>query len=157
MQHLKTGTGGACAPLSEILPAARAARSVRMTEVPRYSLCQHYNESGKLSESFLAIRLTAARENDAEHFCLRFAFGTLLLCGLYRIVSIDGRRSQATDSGRRIGLHLPRISCAASHEYLARAADPGGLWIHQDAAEAVEGRGPVAYRDRFRFAEENFP
>jgi hypothetical protein len=27
----ETGTGGACAPLSEILPAARVARFVRMT------------------------------------------------------------------------------------------------------------------------------
>jgi hypothetical protein len=32
MQQLETGTGGACAPLSEILPAARVARFVRMTE-----------------------------------------------------------------------------------------------------------------------------
>jgi hypothetical protein len=31
-QQLKTGTGGACAPLSEILPAARVARFVRMTK-----------------------------------------------------------------------------------------------------------------------------
>jgi len=31
----KTGTGGPCAPLSEILPAARVARSVRMTEIAR--------------------------------------------------------------------------------------------------------------------------
>ncbi|HKN12111.1 MAG TPA: hypothetical protein VJX68_02860 [Candidatus Binatus sp.] len=28
----RTGTGGACAPLSEILPAARVARYVRMTQ-----------------------------------------------------------------------------------------------------------------------------
>src|SRR5271156_5293145 len=32
MQELRTGTGGACAPLSEILPAARVARFVRMTQ-----------------------------------------------------------------------------------------------------------------------------
>jgi len=31
---LETGTGGANAPLSEILPAARVARFVRMTETP---------------------------------------------------------------------------------------------------------------------------
>jgi hypothetical protein len=31
-QQLKTGTGGACAPLSEILPSARDARFVRMTQ-----------------------------------------------------------------------------------------------------------------------------
>jgi hypothetical protein len=31
MQQRKTGTGGAYAPLSEILPAARVARYVRMT------------------------------------------------------------------------------------------------------------------------------
>jgi hypothetical protein len=32
MQRLRTGTGGACAPLSEILPAARVAHFVRMTQ-----------------------------------------------------------------------------------------------------------------------------
>src|SRR5580658_8143661 len=32
MQQPRTGTGGACAPLSEILPFARVARFVRMTE-----------------------------------------------------------------------------------------------------------------------------
>jgi hypothetical protein len=32
MQRRKTGTGGAYAPLSEILPSARVARFVRMTE-----------------------------------------------------------------------------------------------------------------------------
>src|SRR5271163_4351792 len=32
MQQPRTGTGGACAPLSEILPSARVARFVRMTE-----------------------------------------------------------------------------------------------------------------------------
>jgi hypothetical protein len=31
-QQLKTGTGGARAPLSEILPSARGARFVRMTK-----------------------------------------------------------------------------------------------------------------------------
>jgi hypothetical protein len=31
MQQLETGTGGAYAPLSEILPSARGARFVRMT------------------------------------------------------------------------------------------------------------------------------
>ena len=31
IQQPKTGTGGACAPLSEILPSARVARFVRMT------------------------------------------------------------------------------------------------------------------------------
>jgi hypothetical protein len=31
-QQRKTGTGGARAPLSEILPAARVARFVRMTQ-----------------------------------------------------------------------------------------------------------------------------
>jgi hypothetical protein len=31
MQQLETGTGGACTPLSEILPSARVARFVRMT------------------------------------------------------------------------------------------------------------------------------
>src|SRR5260221_8462644 len=34
-QQLRTGTGGAYAPLSEILPAARVARFVRMTEFAR--------------------------------------------------------------------------------------------------------------------------
>src|SRR5271163_4084820 len=33
-QQPKTGTGGACAPLSEILPSARVARFVRMTQEP---------------------------------------------------------------------------------------------------------------------------
>ncbi|MFZ2063168.1 MAG: hypothetical protein WAU82_19330, partial [Candidatus Binatus sp.] len=33
-RQLRTGTGGACAPLSEILPAARVARYVRMTTMP---------------------------------------------------------------------------------------------------------------------------
>jgi hypothetical protein len=32
-QQRKTGTGGAYAPLSEILPAARVARFIRMTEL----------------------------------------------------------------------------------------------------------------------------
>ena len=36
MQQRRTGTGGACAPLSEILPPARVARFVGMTEeMPR--------------------------------------------------------------------------------------------------------------------------
>jgi hypothetical protein len=35
MQQPGTGTGGACAPLSEILPSARDARFVRMTKKKR--------------------------------------------------------------------------------------------------------------------------
>jgi len=31
--ELKTGSGGACAPLSETLPAARVGRFVRMTKI----------------------------------------------------------------------------------------------------------------------------
>jgi hypothetical protein len=31
LRDFETGTGGACAPQSEILPAARVARFVRMT------------------------------------------------------------------------------------------------------------------------------
>jgi hypothetical protein len=34
LRDFRTGTGGAYAPLSEILPSARVARFVRMTKVP---------------------------------------------------------------------------------------------------------------------------
>ncbi len=45
LRDLKTGTGFACAKLSEILPTARVARFVRMTGVSRCSLRQDDREA----------------------------------------------------------------------------------------------------------------
>src|SRR5260370_35629764 len=81
----------------------------------------------------------------------------LLICELYRIVSIYGRCAQATDSCRWFRVYLSRLSRAAADEYLARAADQCDLRLCPDAAEAVERRAPDSYRDRVRFAEKNFP
>ena len=45
LRDFKTGTGGAYAPLSEILPATRVARSVRMTEGARVALLRHEDDT----------------------------------------------------------------------------------------------------------------
>src|SRR5437660_371447 len=81
----------------------------------------------------------------------------LLICELYRIVSIYGRCPQATDSCRWFRVYLSRLSRVAADEYLARAPDQRHLRLCPDAAEAVERRAPDSYRDRVRLAEEKFP
>src|SRR5271156_1243695 len=52
MQQRKTGTGGACAPLSEILPAARVAMTLNNTEIAPTTI----------ADSFI----TSRRKNDGQ-------------------------------------------------------------------------------------------
>src|SRR5580658_9259476 len=64
--NAETGTGGAYAPLSEILPAARVARSVRMTEVALAPLPQTLRSRCSLRQdwlrsAFLRYRFTIPR------------------------------------------------------------------------------------------------
>ena len=46
---------------------------------------------------------------------------------------------------------------AAADEYLAGLPTHAVLRLYSDAAEAAQRRAPVAYRNRFRLAQKNFP